>query len=190
MDYERLRQDLTQMRGQNLRLSLSVGVLVVGQLLGVLAILALIGRERTIVVPPSLQKSFWVSGSAVSREYLEQMAAFVSWLILDVTPAGIRWKTDTLLGYVEPDQYAPLKARQEVESTRLLRLNASTSFTPQQFVVNEEAKQVVVRGRLRTLVNGIETSNLDKAYRIRFRYDHGRIQLQTFEEVPYGSPQS
>jgi len=189
MDYERQTLDLTQLRAQNLRLLLSVGLLTVGQLLSLLVILGLVGRERTIVVPPSLQKSFWVSGTAVSSEYLEQMGAFVTWLILDVTPASITWKTHTLLGYVEPDQYGALKTRQDVESARLQRLNASTSFAPQQLTVNEEAKRVVVRGRLRTQVNGVETSNLYKAYQILFRYDGGRIQLHAFEEVPYGGAQ-
>lgn len=189
MDYERLHQDLSHVRRQNRRLTFWMGLLAIGHVLALLVILGLAGRERTIVVPPSLHKSFWVSGEKVSAEYLEQMGAFVAWLILDVAPASITWKTSTLLGYVEPDQYAALKTRQEVESARLKRLNASTSFLPQQLVVNEDAQQVVVRGRLRTQVNGVETSNLAKAYRIRFRYDGGRIQLSTFEEVPYGGAQ-
>lgn len=185
MDYERLHQDLTQLRRQNHRLSLWVGLLIAAHLFALFVILGLAGRERTIVIPPSLQQSFWVSSNAVSREYLEQMGGFIAWLILDVTPASIAWKTDTLLGYVEPDQYAALKTRQELETARLKRLNAITSFSPQQLVANENEQQVVVRGRLRTQVNGIETSNVAKAYRIRFRYEGGRIQLSTFEEVPY-----
>lgn len=189
MDYERLTQDLKQVRQHNRRLSLWLGMLAVGHLLALLIILGLIGRERTIVVPPTLQQSFWVSGNAVSREYLEQMGAFVAWLVLDVSPSSIRWKTDTLLGYVEPDQYATLKTQQELEASRLQRLNASTSFLPQQLVANEDEQQVVIRGRLRTQVNAVETSNVAKAYRIQFHYDGGRIQLRTFQEVPYAPKQ-
>ncbi|MCE4369672.1 type IV conjugative transfer system protein TraE [Xanthomonas hortorum] len=185
MDYERLTQDLKQVRRFNQRLSLWVGLLAAGHLLALLVILGLAGRERTIVVPPSLEKSFWVSGNAVSREYLEQMGAFVAWLVLDVSPASITWKTDTLLAYVEPGQYAALKTRMELETRRLQRLNASTSFQPQQLAVNEAQQQVVIRGRLRTWVNTVETSNAAKAYRVQFRYGGGRIQLSTFEEVPY-----
>ena len=97
MHYERLTQDLKQVRQANRGLSLWLGLLVAGHLLSLVVILGLIGRERIIVVPPSLEKSFWVSGNTVSREYLEQMGAFVAWLVLDVSPSSIRWKTETLL---------------------------------------------------------------------------------------------
>lgn len=189
MDYERLTQDLKQLRRQNQRLGLWMSLLALSLLLALFALLGMAGRERTIVVPPSLNKTFWVSGNAVSREYLEQMGAFVAWLVLDVTPASIGWKTDTLLTYVEPDQYAALKIRQELEAARLKRLNANTAFLPQQLVADEEAQQIVIRGRLRTQVNGVETSNLGKAYRVQFRYTGGRTQLRTFQEVPYAAPQ-
>lgn len=185
MDYERLGQDVKQLRRVNQRQALWLGLLLLGHLLALAVILSLIGRERTIVTPPSLQSTFWVSGKTASREYLEQMGAFVAWLILDVTPASIDWKTETLLGYVEPDQYGALKTRQELEAQRLRRLNGSTSFHPQQMVASEERQQIVIRGRLRTQVNGLETSNVAKAYQVQFRYDGGRIQLSTFEEVPY-----
>lgn len=189
MDFERLTQDLKQVRRLNQRLTLWLSLLVAGHLLALFLILGLAGRERTIVVPPTLEKSFWVSGHAVSREYLEQMGAFVAWLVLDVSPASIRWKTDTLLGYVEPDQYAALKTQQELETGRLQKLNASTNFLPQQLVANEDEQQVLIRGRLRTQVNAVETSNVAKAYRVQFRYDGGRIQLRSFQEVPYAPKQ-
>ena len=111
----------------------------------------------------------------------------IAWLILDVTPASIDWKKDVLLGYVEPEQYGPLKTRQEVEAERLKRINAATVFAPQQLVPSEAAQSVVIRGRLRTLVNGFETANELKAYLIEFSYAGARMHLKAFKEVPYAS---
>jgi conjugal transfer pilus assembly protein TraE len=91
-------------------------------------------------VPPSINKTFWVTRDKASSEYLEQMGSFIAWLVLDVTPASIDWKKDILLGYVEPDQYGPLKTRQEVEAERLKRINAATVFAPQQLVPSEKAR--------------------------------------------------
>jgi len=108
----------------------------------------------------------------------------IAWLVLDVTPASIDWKKDILLGYVEPDQYGPLKTRQEVEAERLKRINASTVFAPQQLVPSEEGQSIVIRGRLRTLVNGFETANDLKAYRVEFSYAGARMHLKSFKEVP------
>jgi conjugal transfer pilus assembly protein TraE len=184
MDFERLSGDIKDMRRRNRSLALILGALVACQLLAFAVILNLLGSERTVVVPPSINKSFWVTRDKASNEYLEQMGAFVAWLVLDVTPASVDWKKDILLGYVEPEQHGELKTRQELEAARLKRINASTFFLPQQLVPSEDAQTVVVRGRLRTLVNGLETANDLKAYLVEFSYRGGRMHLKTFKEAP------
>ena len=185
MDFERLSGDLKELRRRNRGLGLAVGALAAGLFVALIVILQLLGTVRTVVVPPSLSKTFWVTADQASSEYLEQMGSFVAWLILDVTPSSIDWKKDILLGYVDPAQYGALKARQEVEAERLKRINATTAFAPQQLVSSEEAQSLVVRGRLRTLVNGYETANDLKAYRIDFGHAGARMHVIGFKEVPY-----
>lgn len=187
MDFERLSGDLKELRRRNRTLGAAVGLLAAGHVLALAVVLNLLGAVRTVVVPPSINKSFWVERDKASSEYLEQMGSFIAWLILDVTPASIDWKKDVLLGYVEPEQYDPLKTRQEVEAERLKRINAATVFAPQQLVPSEAAQSVVIRGRLRTLVNGFETANELKAYQIEFSYAGARMHLKAFKEVPYAS---
>ena len=45
----------------------------------------------------------------------------------------------------------------------------------------------MVRGRLRTLVNGFETANDLKAYRIEFGHAGARMHVLAFKEVPYAA---
>jgi len=187
MDFDRLSGDLKELRRRNRTLGISVGLLAAGHVLALAAVLNLLGAVRTVVVPPSINKSFWVTRDKASGEYLEQMGSFVAWLVLDVSPSSIDWKKDMLLGYVEPDQHGAMKTRQELEATRLKRINATTSFAPQQLVPSEDAQSVVVRGRLRTLVNGVETANDLKAYLVEFGYAAGRVHLRTFKEVPHAA---
>ena len=184
MDFERLNGDIKEMRRRNRSLGLTVGALAVGHVVALIVVLNLIGTVRTVIVPPSIDKSFWVSRDKASSEYLEQMGSFIAWLVLDVTPSSIDWKKGVLLGYVEPGQYGALKTRQEVEAERLRRINASTLFMPQQLVPSEDAQTVVVRGRLRTLVNGFETANDLKAYLVEFSFNGARMHLKTFKELP------
>ena len=184
MDFERLNSDIKEMRRRNRSLGLTVGALAIGHVVALIVILNLIGTVRTVIVPPSIDKSFWVSRDKASSEYLEQMSSFIAWLVLDVTPSSIDWKKGVLLGYVEPGQYGALKTRQEVEAERLKRINASTLFMPQQLVPSEDAQTVVVRGRLRTLVNGFETGNDLKAYLVEFSFNGARMHLKTFKELP------
>jgi conjugal transfer pilus assembly protein TraE len=187
MDFDRLSGDLKELRRRNRALGLCVGLLAGGQVLAMAVALNLLGAVRTVVVPPSINKSFWVTRDKASGEYLEQMGSFIAWLVLDVSPSSIDWKKDILLGYVEPDQHGAFKTRQELEATRLKRINASTSFAPQQLVPSEDAQSLVVRGRLRTLVNGVETANDLKAYLVEFAYAGGRVHLKTFKEVPHAA---
>ena len=187
MDFDWLSGDLKDMRRRNRGLGLAVGALAAGMLLALAIIINLLATVRTVVVPPSISKSFWVTSERASSEYLEQMGSFVAWLVLDVTPASIDWKKDILLGYVEPEQHGGLKTRQELEAGRLKRINASTSFAPQQLVPSEDGLSVVVRGRLRTLVNGVETANDLKAYLVEFSYAGGRVHLKTFKELPHAA---
>ena len=184
MDFDRLNNDIKEMRRRNRSLGLTVGALAIGHVVALIVILNLIGTVRTVIVPPSIDKSFWVSRDKASSEYLEQMGSFIAWLVLDVTPSSIDWKKGVLLGYVEPGQYGALKTRQEVEAERLRRINASTLFMPQQLVPSEDAQTVVVRGRLRTLVNGFETANDLKAYLVEFSFNGARMHLKTFKELP------
>jgi conjugal transfer pilus assembly protein TraE len=124
-----------------------------------------------------------VTDSKVSAEYLEQMGSFIAWLILDVSPSSIEWKKDILLTYVTPDKFGAFKTRLDLESERLKRINASTYFMPQQLVPTEETQSVVVRGRLRTQINGQDTTTESKVYRIQFQYAGGRVHLEIFEEI-------
>lgn len=187
MDFQRLSGDLQSLRTRNHKLTLAVGLLSASHVIALVVILNLLGAVRTVVVPPEIHKTFWVSGNHASPEYLEQMASFIAWLVLDVTPGSIDWKKDTLLGYVAPEQHGPFKSRQELESDRLKRINASTTFAPQQLQVNDTAQSVIVRGRLRTFVNGLETSTELKAYLVEFNHAGARLHLKTFKEISYGN---
>jgi conjugal transfer pilus assembly protein TraE len=183
MHLANMSADIKGLQRRNRYLSGIATALAAAQVLAAVTILQLLGSVRTVVVPPSIEKPFWVSQGAASSSYLDQMGAFVAWLVLDVTPASVDWKKDVLLSYVDPALYGVLQSRQDVEAQRLKRINASTTFAPQQLVANEGEQSVIVRGRLRTLVNGLETGNEVKAYRIEFSHSSARVQLKAFKEV-------
>lgn len=185
MDFNVRQETVHELQSRNRRLSFVILTMGLTLLLAMVAILSVIGRDRVVVVPPNLTKSFWVTSAKASPDYLEQMAAFVSWLILDVSPATIEWKSDMLLSYVSPKTYGALKSQQQIEAERLKKLNAATYFQPQQLVVDEAHQSVVVRGRLRTQINGADTTADLKAYSAAFEFAGGRMHLDSFKEIPY-----
>ena len=192
MDPIRHQNDVRLLQARNRVLGLSVAGLTVCCALSLSLAVSLIGAQRTVIVPPSIQKSFWVSGGKAEAAYLEQMAAFVAYLILDVNAESIAWKKDMLLNFLRPEDVGLMQTRQDLEADRLRRINAATSFAPQQLETDEDAQWVIVRGRLTTRVNGTATSVESRAYLVEFAQSFGRIHLKTFKEVPYekkpGSP--
>ena len=147
----------------------------------------MVGRERIVLTPPTIEKSFWVAKDKVSASYLEQMGSFMAYLTLDVSPSSIEWKKGMLLQYVTPDVYGALQTRQDLEADRLKRLNATTQFSVAQLVPNEDTLSVHLKGRLATFINGTRTSDVEKEYVVGFDYAGNRIQLKRFEEFNDGT---
>ena len=147
----------------------------------------MVGRERIVLTPPAIDKSFWVAKDKVSASYLEQMGGFMAYLTLDVSPSSIEWKKAMLLQYVAPDVYGALQTRQDLEADRLKRLNATTQFSVAQLVPDEDTLSVHLKGRLATFINGTRTSDVEKEYVVGFDYTGNRIQLKRFEEFNDGT---
>lgn len=184
MDFERHQNDLRAQRRANRMLGLIVALLAASQLVSLGVIASIAGSERTVIVPPSIDRTFWVTRDQASREYLEEMAGFVAWLMLDVSPSTIDWKRNVLLNWVLPDQHAALKTKMDLEADRLRSNNASTSFLPQQFTADEREQSVLITGRLRRQINGADVGEPEtRAYLAQFKYTGGRVHIQAFKEI-------
>lgn len=184
MDFERHQNDLRVQRKANRTLGAIVALLAVCQLLSLAVIVSIVGSERTVIVPPAINRTFWVARDSASREYLEEMAGFVAWLMLDVSPSTIDWKRNVLLNWVSPDQHAAMKTKMDLEADRLRSNNASTSFLIQQFTADEKEQSVLITGRLRRQINGADVGEPEtRAYLAQFKYTGGRVHIQAFKEI-------
>ena len=189
MDFTQYQNDLRSQRRSNRILGAIVGAQSLAILLCLGVIVSIAGSERTIIVPPNIDKAFWVTKEKASREYLEEMSGYVAWLMLDVTPTTIDWKKNLLLNWVAPDQHAAMKTKMDLEADRLRSNNASTFFLVQQLAVDEANQSVVITGRLRRQINGADVGDAQtRSYLAQFQYAGGRIHIQSFKEIPYAQP--
>mgnify|MGYP000471640960 CR=1 FL=1 len=125
------------------------------------------GRERVVVVPPSINKTFWVESERVSAEYLEQMAYFLLQLTLNVTPQSIDHQSRVLLQYAAPASYGELRSVLATAAERVKRDGASTVFSAQDLAVDERTQRVGVRGLLTTFISDRRVSELP-GQKVRF----------------------
>ena len=141
------------------------------------------GRERIVLVPPTIHKSFWVDSEQASAEYLQQMAYFLMQLTLNVTPHSVDHQSSLLLQYAAPGAYGELRSTMAANAARLKRDGASTLFSPRDLVVDAATQRVGVRGQLTTFVSDRRVSDVSKAYAIELQYAGGRIHLKAFRET-------
>ena len=179
MDFAQHQNDLRAQRRANRVLSAIVGALSLTVLLCLVVIVSIVGSDRTVIVPPNIDRTFWVTKEKASREYLEEMASYVAWLVLDVTPTTVDWKKNALLNWVAPDQHAAMKTKMDIEAERLRSNNAATFFLVQQLAADESKQSVVVTGRLRRQINGADVTDPEtRSYLAQFQYVGGRVHIQ------------
>ena len=183
-----MRQDLgSARRATTFLLVLLVGSTLVNLILATFAV-RVSGRERIVVVPPSVHKTFWVEADRVSPEYLEEMGYFLMQLILNVTPQSVDHQAKVLLQYAAPAAFGELRTALLAAAERLKRDGAATVFSAQDDIVDERALKVGIRGQLTTFVSDRRVSDLAKGYAIEFQYSAGRLFLKAFRETSPNDP--
>ena len=183
-----LRRDLgSAHRAAAFLVALVVASMTVNLILAVFAV-RLAGRERIVIVPPAIHKTFWVEAERVSPEYLEQMGYFIMQLTLNVTPQSVDYQSKVLLQYAAPSASGEMRTALLATSERLKRDGAATIFSPQDLSVDERALRVGVRGQLTTFISERRVSEVAKGYAIEFQYTAGRIFLKAFRETHPNDP--
>ena len=183
-----LREDIAGARRATTFLAVVLtGSILVNLVLAVFAV-RLAGRERVVVVPPTIHKTFWLESDRVSAEYLEQMAYFLMQLTLNVTPQSVEHQAKVLLQYAAPASFGELRTALLAAGERLKRDGASTIFSAQELAVDERALRVGVRGQLTTFVSDRRVSEVSKGYAIELQYSGGRVFLKAFRETNPNDP--
>ena len=169
-----LRADQASARRATALLAILLAVSMLATLLLAAHTVRQAGRERVVVVPPAIHKSFWVEAERASPEYLEQMGYFLAQL--------------TLLQYAAPASWGDLRTAMAANAERIKRDGASTVFSPQDLQVDERTQRVGLRGLLTTFISDRRVSEVSKGYAIELQYAGGRIFLKTFRETTPNDP--
>ena len=188
MRLELIRSDIASARRAATFLAALLAVSLLANVILALLTTRLSGRERVVLVPPTINKTFWVDSDRVSAEYLQQMAYFLLQLTLDVTPQSVEHQASVVLQYAAPASFGELRAAMAATADRLKRDGASTLFSTRDLVVDEATQRVGVRGQLTTFVSDRRVSEVSKAYAIELQYAGGRVFLKAFRETNPNDP--
>lgn len=142
-----------------------------------------LGMEKTVIVPPVIEKSFWVSGNEVSKNYLEQMAYWYAGLALNVTPSTGEYQKRQFLHYATPSDTGRIAADMTLRLDFLSKNNASMLFTAQTLNTDEKLMKVAIVGELDTFVGDKRVSVRRTVFVVGFKYLNGRLYVSEFKET-------
>lgn len=144
----------------------------------------MLDRERIIVVPPNIEKSFWVTSSGVSSEYLSEMTRFFVMLRLNVTPESSAAQRDILLRYTDPSAYGELKSLLVQEADKMQDQHISLAFYPTKDIqTNTKKLKAIIEGDLKSYVGEAPLPAKHVKYLVSYRYHSGKLFITSFEEV-------
>lgn len=157
--------------------SLVLNVLLVGFMF------FMVGRERIVIVPPEIQKSFWVTSGRVSPEYLSEMVLFLTSLSFNMTPSNAAMQHSVLLRYVDPSYYEILKVKLIEVEDQIKKEHITTSFYPNDIKVDTNKLIAEVSGDLQYTVGDTQLAPTHVSYQIKFSYKQGQLKITSFPEV-------
>lgn len=163
-------------------------------LVQVLMTVRLVGMEKTVLVPPEINRSFWVSGKAVSKEYLEEMAYWYAGLALDITPIASDYQNTLFLKYAAPSEYGRLQAEMGARAEFLKKNNTATQFSVRNITPDEKNHRVALSGTLFTWTSDKKAGERNATYMVGFKFMNGKLYVSDFKETsdqnPFGDPAS
>lgn len=163
-------------------LVLASGSLILNILLSVI-IYFMLGYEKTVLVPPTISREFWVSENKVSPEYLSSMSIFLADIRFNLTPSNAALQRQLFLRYVDPTHYEKLKTELIEEESHLKKEHVTMTFFMTDVRVDSKKMIAKISGDLQYIVGDSLQPSQHVIYQMSYRLSSGRLMIQSLEEV-------
>lgn len=133
--------------------------------------------ERIIIVPPVIEKEFWVEGDKIAPTYLEQYGLFLAQLLLSKSAHSASNQRAILLRHTDPRFSEMLNQKLLEEEHLLQKQNSAYTFFPHTIQVNSKTNEVVIEGDRIFYMLDKQISNEREGYILSFNYTGSRLLL-------------
>ncbi len=190
MNPQKISEDLETRLGISRLLQLLLVGFMASTLLLALRLVTHQDKERVIVTPPLIDKTFWVERDDIAPELVVDMGIFLVQLAYNVSPASVDFQSNALLKYASPEAYGSLKEATAVAAARMHEDQSSTVFTPRAYVMDKRPgkKAVAFMGDLKTYVTTNLVSTRGVAIVVNFKYQNGRLYVDQMKETKQNDP--
>jgi conjugal transfer pilus assembly protein TraE len=149
-DFERLAKEV------RFQVLIIFSLLFIVFLEGILLYMA--ARDKVVVViPPKVDKEFWVSGKNISYAYIEQVAVYLADSLLSVSPPTVDQSISRIMPFLTTDPAQVKEIRDSFAGyAKAVKDNDWYQvFYPMKIMVDEQRQRIDVYGMLRKMTGNI-----------------------------------
>ncbi|WP_068470643.1 type IV conjugative transfer system protein TraE [Candidatus Protochlamydia phocaeensis] len=134
--------------------------------------------DRIVIVPPVIEKEFWVDSNGVSPTYLEQMGCFLGQQLLTKSAYSAPMQRAILLRHADASYIGILKQKLLEEEELLKKQSTSYVFYPIETKVNPKTLEVILNGERQVYIAGKQISTDKEAYILQFNFSGSKLLLK------------
>lgn len=138
---------------------------------------------QTVLTPPEIRRTLTVSNVAFSKEYLEEIAPYHAYLLLNNTPQNVDFQNKQLLNAVAAEYKGALEKELNVKALWHKKRNLSSYFTSLQAAADVQDNTVKLKGRFEVKQNDKIISSKDRELLLSYRNTNGTIELMSIKEI-------
>jgi len=136
-----------------------------------------------VAAPPAITKDFWISTNGFGPKYLEQMGVFIAYMVLNATPASLKFQADQIKPYLAPEAYGKMLVDLEAKQARFKRYQMSTLFYPNQIFLSKSSCHIQVSGQLKTFIGEKLGSSKTRKMDIECKNVNGRFYVTSLKLI-------
>ncbi len=174
---------LSKLDAQTRFLGLTTTLLAGCLLLMAFTIFSLYSRKTVVILPPRVEKEFWVSGNTLSSSYLEQVAYYIADRVMTVSPQNVESSLDMIRPFfsTDPEDLKSLD-RVFVRIAKTIRENDYYQvFYPLRFMIDRKKSRLVVEGLVRKMSGMQYIGQERRTVLIEFFVRNGRFFVKGIE---------
>lgn len=135
-----------------------------------------VNNQRVVVLPPKVDKEFWVAGNVVSKAYLEQMGQFVAFYLFNIDKDTAKVSVENILTYVEPKFYGEVKKMLYEQVNYITENDIARVFYPSMIDVSQKGIIKVI-GILKDIIGDKVVSSRQVELEIGYKIKQGRFWI-------------
>lgn len=177
---------LQKLKKENSLLTIAVIILTVGIIALTATLFKVVDEKVVVVLPPKVDKEFWVSGDTLSPAYLEQVGTFVADRFLSNNPYNVDHSFSMILPFLTDKTKVAKKIKKKLDEQASLikKEDIAQVFYPMEFkILKKGGQKIQIVGMHKQTISGVMIGNKKITLQLPFTISKGRLKITEMKVI-------